>query len=271
MSVKQKTLESKTEEFYLCMNCCKVFKDNPEQCVHKNGKVSEFTNKSSPWFSVYDKTHEAWTRGKGYYIGNYIFKFEEKFHTSLNKLLDFSSDSPHVQLEKAGFPEFYSIKKDYAGIEQEELAKRFIARLNDAGKTYILYTINGFPGYFHYVFVSKKEDLEHFRGLTNEFKKDLTEIDEARIKGIRGEVKEITTYLGWSGPPTTTLKIEHPKVKEITTYCAYRINRGEIIEAFTKDTTLKSKLSHPFRFIIYNSNGEKQFEYFNETNKTELF
>ncbi|MBI5065109.1 hypothetical protein HZA97_02625 [Candidatus Woesearchaeota archaeon] len=266
MSTKQKKLESAIEEVYLCMNCCKTFKENPSSCHHKNGEVSTFTNKNSPWFSVYDKTSKAWTRSKGDYIGNYIFKFEEKFYTSLEHLLNFSGDSPHVELEKAGFPEFYSIKEGYAGIEQDELAERCIAKLNNAGKPYILYTVTGFPGYFHYVFVSKKEDLEHFRNITNEFKNELSEIDRARIKGVKGEVKEITTYLGWSGPPTIILKIDHPEVKKIETHCVYRINRGEIIEAFTKDTELKRKLSHPFRFIIYNSKGEKQFEYFNQTN-----
>jgi len=265
----KETLDNKVENTYVCMNCAKIFDEKVDHCIGEDGRIhSYFTDKESPW---YEETEDELLGGtvlerkSDDSIDNYIFKFEVKLHDPSDKHLHFSGSYPSNVLKKAGFPQFYLIGEGKSGIAKDDLAKQFINGLNEAGKQYILYTTAGYPGFFHYDFRSKEKDFPHFNKLSEEFDNYLEDTDEKRIKIFEGDVTNVVNQLGWSGPPTTTLEINHDLVKRLITHCSYRINIGEKIEAHTKAKRLSEELRHPFKLIVYNEQRKKQFEYLNKS------
>ncbi|MFH1636998.1 MAG: hypothetical protein ABIB71_01070 [Candidatus Woesearchaeota archaeon] len=150
---------TKNKEFYLCMECAKLYDENPIECKDDDGKVH------SRFSSDYGCTHTGCKDGtyrRSSDISDWIFKFEYGADESLKNIPDFTGQTPKYDLEKNGFETIARfshmngrIYKDKIKKTKEEV-KGLVSLLNEQKREYILFSTSQFPGITYYTFMEKK-------------------------------------------------------------------------------------------------------------------
>ncbi len=143
-------------EFYLCMNCAKMFDENPIECKDEAGAVhSRFSDRYDCYRKeggVYRKTSD---------ITDWIFKFCLGADDSLDTIPHFISETPEYALTKAGFMRFASFQFAGADKRQEKTVKgdiaAYIGLLNKGRREYLVFSVTSLPDIIFYAFMERIE------------------------------------------------------------------------------------------------------------------
>lgn len=140
------------ESFYLCMNCHKIYNENPQACIGKDGKVHSRFVDMAKFLGNHPKvrsfaTHES------------ILRFDIGQIENLDFITPMGNTNLQSILEEKGFKTIAEISTDGQN-EEHKSPKKFkqkvlslVSNLNKQGENYFVFSNSFMGGYTGYTFM----------------------------------------------------------------------------------------------------------------------